>query len=59
MQREPSLAMPPVENSDTSLDWSVHANSRTQTQTAQPIVSAKPLGFKNGACERYTGDAKI
>lgn len=35
-----SLVLPPVGNSDASPAWSVCANSRAQTQAAQPSVSA-------------------
>lgn len=45
-EREPLLALPPVGNSDTSSARAVRANSRTQTQAALPIVSAKPLRFR-------------
>lgn len=47
-----SLTLPPVGNSDTSPASSVCANSRTQTQAAQPSVSAKSLRFRERAIHR-------
>lgn len=48
-----SLTLPPVGSSDTSPAWSVCANSRTQTQAAQPSVSAVSVWFREWKINRW------
>lgn len=48
-----SLTLPPVANSDASPAWSVCANSRTQTQAAQPSVSAISVRFRECEINRW------